>query len=1171
VPDTADAASPSLSFEPRHEAVSASGERFAYHGAPLIRASRSLQGVNSARAAGSPLRASSLLVDVTPSFRASIRSSLTATADAIAEAAEATAGGAADRAASLRRVLGESRFATNSKPAAGGSAAATPGGRSLAVSTRPGFLPSASSFEDASGDDSASGSGGPSRFVLETWAASGPHDTLVAALRCLPAAYWNDAAQADRAEGEDHMSCFAHLSNVTRTYPATLVAAHRWLLANPCANPYAGAAAALASPALSSRSAPAFAAAAEATAAVWAADPDGTSCEHPAFSSTSLTHRMVELLVGLVVAAPDPAAAHTDAVLVHMLLRPDAYRYPTVLEAVLRTLFAYDTPSEAVAEAALHVALYVDADGVVADGSPDAGRAASYAAAASLPSSDIQATALLAAAACLAKARAFAEAAPVDIDLGDLGVVSKEVVAAEQRRRERARAAGAARGTFLPAYDAERLDGLLLAHIERLYGLTSADLHDREAAHVAAATEVAALLWPTLPQHAQIRHLAQVERVPDSDMARLIAGAAHARYDDAEREHLELRAVAALRDHLVSETRGDPAALEAIRPRAARAHVLRTPGLGGVRAWNETAAAAVQARRAEEAARAMAYTSDERRDAYASTDTVLRTLGNLAHPAAVPLAARFAAHHDHRLREAAVHALRRAGPTHGLGSDARLRRRLASAVSPRVLGSDSPARVLLEEYCGTPLPSAAPATLTTAPNPSAPEELHHHPSSFARRLLDSWSLFPHAVPGLPPAEDVEGALVAVATSHHDPVAARDAVRALTHMRPLRHETVDALLDMWEARGFDAARDTPACVDACVATRPACAVLPLATCRADCASHCAATASLQLAVADFMVRRVKYEIEDEEHEERKWEEDAAPAGGEAKEALRAGARRLRSALASSPSSSSSHPSTSSSSSSSSSSSYRALSRSGPAPRASPRHLERARRLGIFTLVDFQLGKGIAWFKLFGSSTLGARLSFENRNILRLRVSLFDGMFRVEESNEAAAIAQFWIVRLALLEGKAAVIGGFAYINKLARDIAGGVSRIADKTLGTVQKKAGLALRLIGGLLRDTQGVVDALDAYAESLAAASDAGKAMAPTVRIAAETAGSFSSAMAAALDMPAAARAASALSTASSAWRSDAYQLQDAASASAWTALVAAAQERGRALRTAAVSLGSS
>ena len=108
------------------------------------------------------------------------------------------------------------------------------------------------------------------------------------------------------------------------------------------------------------------------------------------------------------------------------------------------------------------------------------------------------------------------------------------------------------------------------------------------------------------------------------------------------------------------------------------------------------------------------------------------------------------------------------------------------------------------------------------------------------------------------------------------------------------------------------------------------------------------------------------------------------------------------------------------------------------------------------------------------TLWPKKLWLKRNLLKLRVTLFDGFFRVEEYNAAGVYANLLIIRIAIIEGKAAIVGGFAYINKLARDIADTATTLLDKTLGFLQKKGASVRKILGVLLTDADDLVADLE-------------------------------------------------------------------------------------------------
>jgi hypothetical protein len=1092
------------------------GKAVLAHGLPLLHAARSLRadevesenvGGSSrvgvvARGSRSLLVASDLLPDFSPEYLTRLRSNIQMSSNAAGETAAAAA--------------------TASHGSAAAAAEAAEGARTLLAETltqsvEHGFDPETKSayleytrtnnagFAGAGETGSRSSAKGGKAAPPQ---ARSPHDRLIAALACLPAEYFDDSIPSEPlnpSAGNEIMPCLQSISNATRLDSAVIISAHRLLLSNPCLNPYSAAAEALARPDILSRSAPRMRERAEETRAVWLADEDGTSCDNPSIVATRLSHRLVDVLVGLITSHLYPEAAHVEALLLTMLLRPDLYRYPTVLEFALQTLFLYDTPSEALAEASIHVAFNVEEEiDSVAGGEIMR-----------VHMSDPWAVALLASAALLAKGRAFHAAAGTianpsagpadDLDLGagdafasnvasrhGLGITDNILSDKYAAHLRSIHAARAARG--LASYDADRLDGVLLAYVNPLLA-RARTIHDKESGHYRLATEAAALMWPEIPEHQQSHYMGVAEGLPVREMNNLLSFEEEAGgYTSPEAMHVQIRGIAAFRDAILRDTAKDPSQLETTRYRAAQRAVMRA-GKGMLGAWNTTRAEAVhQARRA--AARDLTYDTAEISEAYHVTDTLLRVLSNLAHPEGLKTAFNFIDHHDLRLREAALHVLHRAGPAAFVPEEYAGRR--LGVTTP-----DSPL-TLLAEYGGDMTASGVAEAAAAAEADSSSSSIPA-PFTLGRLLADHWSLFPHAVSGTE-AVDVEEHLLEMVMGHHDLATATAAVHTLTALRPLRHATVDALLDYWEEEHMHF-ENPEQCVAACTATKPSCSVIPFSHCEAACDATCAARGKLQVAVAEFIHHRVELELEDPGAADDSW---AGSAGSmtAAADSLHGAARRVSTVLESEEivdflqAGLSSDPAVAAAAAACTNAtcarrlasgasharrlaaianargrqlSYRSLD-----GRPLQRQLSRARRLGIFTLLDLQVGKGLYYNKLFGEDTLGCRVRFENRNLFKIRITLFDGFFRMEEVNAFGLFAQLWVLRINIVDAKAALVGGYAYINKIARDVADVIARVADATIGNIQKIAGKIVVVITAIIEDSEMIIDGLQTYMDSL-------------------------------------------------------------------------------------------
>lgn len=1089
-------------LQPQYGGVDHNGKPFRVHGPALlqehqeqVRRLREDDGSGAAAGASSALKrilkSDSLFVSVTPSLRKQMKAGIQDTAEALESGEHDLSGIAADRVDTSTNSGVETDAETGEERHFVDIETKRIHGRRAALADAHGL--STHDGKDAGFDSwrgpqpgRASSTSMVDPAVAATWAADATADRLLHMLQCLPDHFFDDNMPTELVAKTGHMPCLAHIQNTTKEDQGLPVAMHRLLLANPCLNVHASVGNALAHPGIASAHADHYIALGNdaANQALWNADADGTTCDDAVYTNTRLSNRLVELLVGLIVTHIDPDMVHTEPLLLNMMLRPDLYRYPATLEYALKSLFFYEAPSEVVVEAAWHVSQHID------DRMTEI-----Y-----LHDSDSKALALLATAAIMRTARLLHTQGHLTIDpfqLTELGMSSSS--AASYNARLQSILAGRK-----IKYNAALWDGRMLSFLYAQQGRVQ-PVHEARQLHIQLATEAAFSLWPTLEPHRRWHYIGVGQGMTGIQAEKMLAIAPEAGgMTDGERTHAELKGIASFRDLLMRETKARPYEIEDVRHTAVTT-IMRRLGPAVTGLANTSRVTEVHQARRLAAESALNYKYSQYAGAARQSDLILRVLGNLAHPDGIALVYNFTGHDNSRLREAALHALSRMGSTAELPGSQRVRR----------LGIELPSRplALVQQYT-TPshLASKAPQARTRILNPSE----YASGGAFLGDAFDMEApahlvaahptLFHHMVIGTD-AQDVEDVVLQVLLHHHEPLAQVEALQSLAKMRPLRHDTVDAVLDWYESRM--AAFDPRTCEDACIVSKPMCRAVPIAGCRAECESVCTMQGKVFLAAAEFLKQRVEAELDDSaatepdevfEHDPilqataRRVQEalqsdfnagldaiagddvaarrrlvdlhasgqlDASqqivsgkvlPLATESGDGTHARLTRALRALQEA-SSVSEAPATPLAAR------RRVLSYRSVDGKPHPRHLARARRLGIFTLLDITLGKGFKYEKLFGSDSMGVRLYFENRNQFKLRITLFDGFFRAEEYNEGFVLAQLFILKLDLIHVKAALIGGFAYMNKIARDMAQTVAKIGDNTYGRLQSVAGPVIAIL----------------------------------------------------------------------------------------------------------------
>jgi hypothetical protein len=695
-----------------------------------------------------------------------------------------------------------------------------------------------------------------------------------------------------------------------------------------------------------------------------------------------------------------------------MLRAPLAYGYTTVPEHVLRSLVFMREPSQAVVEAVLDVARAVEPHALLHESEVRNSHTNKTCSLTNpvMSCSQIRSLATLSLSAIARKARDFHAGAVTH--MSPYGA-----------------SAAAARALGPSAYDAARIDAavmsLLHSEIDKVRAIDEARTSQLRNASVMAASQ-----WRSLSSDTQSRWRAVARSLPVRTSDRLYAIA-----DEESRLRWDAEAVASIRDMILHSADSQRYAEAAF----------------GADAVSDTASTSVpEARRILGAVR-KGELPPPVADMQSHLTFVLLAYGNLGHPQALPVVLNYTWHEARHVREAAARTLRFVHAREGI-PEAHLGRRLVglpsafytavttantepSAFQVRVLtavpGSKvhlAPSRRLQEAY-----------PFTVFDSESAAEEVDLGvPIDSSSELL---SLFPGLLAGTD-STDVEGHLLELVLHHWDKATKAAAIDALAELRPLRHETVEAILDLYENR-FAHVKDWSACARRCQRGNPACEHVPASHCRSQCEHECDTEQRLARHVARFIHLRVRLETQ-EAAKLGSFHDTASPSRvnvwGDAPELSRARAiatrvtegqaRRLNAVAA----------------------------RTGGSPRAlaaevipaasrggrrlsydstnglpHPAHMERARRLGIFTFIDVTIGSNNQKLMQFGSDFLGANVGGILTNQAQIQLGLFGGALAINIHDEAFANAMILGWRISVFDARILFNAGWQYVTPLAQDL------------------------------------------------------------------------------------------------------------------------------------------
>ena len=713
---------------------------------------------------------------------------------------------------------------------------------------------SAAASSSANGEQTASPASRGFGRSLQELAASGrpsydghtaygpsPLGLVFEVLRCFPPQMHDDAVPRPSLMEVNLLGCIEMANNISAAQPNTLVAIQALLLADPCAAtslPSADAADVAAWLAGGSRLWP--------SPCTNAADADA---ENP-YAEAQLSDRMAALLTSSVSASHHTEAAH--AILAHMLSFPQQYRYPTVLEHALQAAVFVQYPSETLLRALLSLIQGLES----LDSSQPSGAAVGTAAAAPgsavgllLHENTLKSNAVLTLAGLLKRARG--------------------IVFAAQDDGSSSGGTGSSAG-FLSGDAVRSLESALVGYLYGQYGKVSV-VREARRTQEEIVGEIVVSLWHVVPDDQKLRWRAIAHNIRLRD-AEMIWATSELSLSD--RVAWDAEAMAAWRDQIIEDSAGNPAVLANLRLDIVNelSRALDIFSSGGNTA---TGASPIGSGRrmltqvegqpglhlnssAHSHARRLAIATDTATAFYdvgsyeasdATTAVILRAFGNLGSAEHSPLIMNFTTHTDAVVRHSAIEALRSLPADHpvplststtgSVGGGRRLQTGGGASVKPRVLFAG------IEAY--------VPPSVQTYVESSITELADSHATYGVTQVFGLQAA----------ATDVEAHLLSIIQSPDVPLDTKEtAVNVLAQLRPLSASTIDSLLRYYEQHltHIDGAYDRDACAARCLTDKPKCRVLPIPRCKAECEVDCEWQHKLALSIARFIDQRIRKEAQ-----------------------------------------------------------------------------------------------------------------------------------------------------------------------------------------------------------------------------------------------------------------------------------------------------------------------
>ena len=795
---------------------------------------------------------------------------------------QAAAGAAAQQGPSS---AARNASASSSSPPAGADSAAEAGQMQMpSVDSTPfGQRLSEEAIAAANGESDAAGSAARLLLNLRSRAATAapsPLELVFDALRCFPAAFHDDEQPRPGVLEADVLPCVHKLHTVTVSHPHALVAMQALLLRSPCD-----------AVTLSSAGAAQRASALVGGAPLWPS-PCMDEGANP-YAVTQLSDRMVLACLNAVVASPHVRTAH--GILAHMLTRPDAYRYPTVMEHALTTSALVQAPSAQLLQALLALTRGLE---------------------------ELDAAAHELAAAAAASAGQPAPPRPLLHD----NELKAQAVLITAGLIGRARGGMAQPGSALSAEEVLASEASLVSYLYGQYASIATDAEARRKQEE-VVSELIVALWHMIPDQEKHRWRARARDIPLREAETVWVTA---ELTLADRTAWDASAMAAWRDLVLQDIAANPSVLGEMRLLVlAQLSAVLDAGGAPLLAVGDGASAKrrlhtddgvmdddafAHARRLAHAGLAAThYDHAQWQSSLSSTNIILRAFGSLGSPQHLSLILNYTSHADPNVRASAIEALRGLPADHRLpgayadGETATGGRRLRSAtartakrVAAASQGAPPPLRALfagLEAYVS---PAVAGYVEASVAEVEAAHSAHRVSAVFGdAHVAAGVAARELAREDGPAAPDVEAAALAsfLAVDALPPVRVA-ALNALSHMRPLHPATVDALMTFLHDKLDHVATERPFDAHACgltlMARRPECRVMSLSRCFAECEFQCQWDSKIAMAIGRLLSSRLHADFRSEA---RRLAIDAAAgvaANVSYSRALSAAAERLRQA-------------------------------------------------------------------------------------------------------------------------------------------------------------------------------------------------------------------------------------------------------------------------------------
>ena len=687
-----------------------------------------------------------------------------------------------------------------------------------------------------------------------------PLDLVFEGIRCFPPSFHDDSVPRSTVLEVDVTPCVGLFNNATRLQPSTLTAMHALLLTDPC----------------SAATLPTGKTAERLTSLLGGSSLEPHPCDDVIpqaaesgaarpYLDTRLSDRMVDVLVSAITGAggstSSPVLDVAQGIVAHMLTRPHAYRYTTILEHALESLVVVQLPSPIILHALWEV-IYgfhlMDSTNELQGGN-------------FMHESQLKSHASLLLAGLLQRHK-----------ISTATVASRRMQSDSNTDTERDDT-GSNEAASVADIEAKFVDFLYREHNRMSVVM------DRRRRITEMVSEGVATLWELSSEEVRMHWRARCRHFSrrDAEKAWVVANLTH-----TERVAWDAEAIVAWTETVVEAGSDQPDVLASfttdVAHRAtlsvAAAAPLSSPSTAGsLRRLQALAdhtsayvsnASSVQAAVHASARRLFAaetHTTDTYRRALMATATIIHVLGNLGSSDHLGLLLDYTLHSHPEVRTPAIEALRSLPadaplpPKHAQLADHARRLRLTSSSSSdgnaasrdvfsgidasvhHAFSSTPPRRRLWDGMHPYDLPAAAHALSSSAT--ARLERLHarHRLTSvFGARVLTpvdhTGADGPFSSCGGPDdgGHDLESHLLTLLSGADVPIDNKvAAVDVLMGLRPLRPCTIDFLLHLYSSQlsHIQAGYHKDFCIAQCVSRKAECRVIPHSRCKADCNMQC----------------------------------------------------------------------------------------------------------------------------------------------------------------------------------------------------------------------------------------------------------------------------------------------------------------------------------------------